>query len=232
MIDDFLDKLRDRANLISTEHITLDSDGYMYVEEQLVQGTKENQRIIDILKKYPALWAKSKFLLKKRSKKTIGSGGASIIGIPFSHGIENVIAGKPVQQSMFYIDDDVTDKGLEGRLIADYRKTGQMTKITFQLWEVLPLDLPTYYIHGIYDITSRVFEHFDGALIYMDSDTKEKMKWKFHIPSKKFEYTKLFRLDGKISTEIARELMFHYLPLEDLSREYGLYPPIKEKIRS
>ena len=227
----FLDKLRDEAGLIDTKHITLDqSNGTMYIEKEPVKGIREIEKIVNILKTHQDLWSKSKFFLEEQPKGVRCSAGASIIGVPFSKALENIIDGAMVQKSMFYIDDDLTNKGLEGRLIADYRKNTEKTEIAFQLWEILPFDLPTHFIHGIYNIEQQIFTHFDGALIFHDEETKNKMKWEAYIPPKNFDYQKLFRLDGIIPIEIAMELMYNYLPLEDLSREYGAYPPIKEDI--
>jgi len=222
--------LKDTDGLISTKYIKFDDNGLMYVEKERVKGINEITAIINILKNNPYLWSKSKFSLEPSPKGRMVCAGASIIGIPFSKALENIINGDIVQKSMFYIDDDLTNKGLEGRLIADYRKNNAKTEISFQLWEVLPLDLPTYFIHGIYNIKHQVFTHFDGALILHDKEIKDKMSWDAFIPPKNFPYKKLFRLDGKIPIESAMELMYNYLPLEDLNKEYGISPPIIEKV--
>ena len=230
---DFLNDLRDKEGLIDNKHITLDEYGAMYIKEEPVRGVRQIEKIINILKNHQDLWSKSKFSLEKQPKEIRGirgGAGAPIIGVPFSIALENIINGEVVQKSMFYIDDDLTNKGLEGRLIANYRKNTIKTEIAFQLWEVLPLDLPTYFIHGIYNIEQQIFTHFDGALIPHDEDIKKKMQWNAYIPPKVLGYQKLFRLDGIIPIKIVMELMYHYLPLEDLSREYGAFPPIKEEI--
>lgn len=223
---DFLDNFKDEQGLTSTKDIQLDEYGNMYLEEQEVESLDKINQLTEFLKNNPNLWSISKISLQL---KRIGGGGvarASIIAVPFSEGLKNVIEGKRFEKSMFYIAEDLTGKGLEGRLFAHYNR--RKFEIDFQLWETIP-NLPTYYVHGIYDLKNKIFSHFDGALIYIDEETKEDMKWNSNLPSKEYPYRKLFRLDGNISIEDARALMYFYLPLEDLNREYGVYPPIKEK---
>lgn len=48
----------------------------------------------------------------------ISRSGAPIIGIPFDIAIENIINGKRNVKSMYYIDDNLESRGLEGRLIS------------------------------------------------------------------------------------------------------------------
>jgi len=224
---DFLDNFKNKQGLISTRDIKLDEYKNMYVEEQEVESLDEIKQVVNVLKNNPDLWSISKINLQLKRKGRRGGAGASIIGVPFSEGLKNVIEGKRVEKSMFYIDDDLTGKGLEGRLLAHYNRRD--FEIDFQLWEIIPY-LPTYYVHGIYNLKNKIFSHFDGALIDIDEEIKEDMKWCYNLPSKDYGYRKLFRLDdGNISIEDAMELMYYYLPLEDLSREYGAYPPIKEE---
>ena len=227
---DFLKKFEDTQGLISTRDIQLDKYGKMYVEEQEVESLDEIQQVVDILKNNLDLWSISKIKLQLKRKCRWGGARASIIGVPFSEGLKNVIEGKRVEKSMFYIDADLTGKGLEGRLLAYYNRRD--FEIDFQLWEIIPY-LETYYIHGIYNLKDEVFSHFDGARIGIDEEMKEQMKWNFILPSteqnNEYSYTKLFRLDGNILIKDAMKLMYYYLPLEDLSQEYGAYPPIIEE---
>ncbi|CAA6811374.1 MAG: Unknown protein [uncultured Sulfurovum sp.] len=78
---DFLDKLRNHEGLIDTEHIIFDNNGYMHIEEQLVEGLDEIKSIIDILKHHPYLWSNSKFHLQKHRGRRCGA-SAPIIAIP------------------------------------------------------------------------------------------------------------------------------------------------------
>ena len=211
--------------LIDTTCIVCDNSGRMFVEQKEVECVDEIREIVTFLKQKKYLWSISKIRLQKKEFGKSRS-SAPIIGVSFLHGLHNVINGSKNEKSMFYIDGDVSDKGLEGRLIANYN--GRKDEIDFQLWEVLPLDLPTYYIHGIYNKHKKIFTHFDGALIDINEETKQKMQWKPFIPGKDFLYKKLFRLDGDISIKDAMEIMDRYLLLEDLNHEYGIYPPIKE----
>jgi len=229
---DFLDNFRNEQGLINTKDIQLNEYGNMYIEKQEVESLNEIKQVVNLLKNNPYLWSISKIDLQLKQRGRRMGARAPIIGIPFSEGLKNVIEGKRVEKSMFYIDDDVTEKGLEGRLLAHYNRRD--FEIDFQLWEIIPY-LPTYYVHGIYNLKDEIFSHFDGALIDIDNKMKEQMKWNFIFPSteqkKEYSYKKLFRLDGNISIEDAMELMYYYLPIEDLSQEYGTCPPIKEEIK-
>ena len=166
--------LKDDEGLIDTSHIKLDNNGSMFIDNIEVDSLNEAQDITSFLKSNEQLWSILKINLQKKEFGISGS-SAPIIGVPFSYGLEKVINGSSNEKSMFYIDDsDLASKGLEGTLLANYN--GRKEEIDFQLWEILPLDLPTYYIHGVYNRVSRVFTHFDGALIRIDNETKEKMK--------------------------------------------------------
>ncbi len=221
-----IESLKDDEGLIDTLHIKLDNNGRMFINTIEVDSLSQAQELTSFLKSNEQLWSILKIHLQKK-EFGVSRSSAPIIGVPFTYGLEKVINGSSNEKSMFYVDDsDLESKGLEGRLIANYN--GRKKEIDFQLWEILPYDLPTYYIHGIYNRVSKVFSHLDGALIDIDNETKEKMKWEYYIPNKEFAYQKLFKLDGKITIKDAMNMMNHYLPLEDLSREYGISPPIKE----
>ncbi len=225
---ELLEALKDNRGLIDTTHIKLDDNGNMFIRKIEVESRYEAQELTSFLKTNKQLWSISKICVQKRGFGKSRS-AAPIIGVPFTYGLEKVINGSRNEKSMFYIDDqDLVSKGIEGTLIANYN--GQKEEIDFQLWEILPFDLSTYYIHGIYNRDSKVFTHFDGALIDICNESKEKMKWEYHIPNKTFAYKKLFRLDGIITDKDAMNMMSHYLPLEELNREYGISLPIKENI--
>ncbi len=221
-----LRNLKDNEGLVDTSNIKLDSNGSMFIDKIEVESLDEIRELITFLKINKRLWSISKINLQKKEFGKSRS-SAPIIGVPFTYGLDKVIDGSKNEKSMFYIDDqDLISKGIEGTLIANYNR--RKDEIDFQLWEILPGDIRTYYVHGIYSFKDKLFSHFDGALIDLNEETKEKMKHNYFIPDKGFPYEKLFRLDGKIMKEDAIAMMNNYLPLEDLSREYGISPPIKE----
>ncbi len=222
---DFLKQYRDKDRLISSNSIQIMEDNTLFVNEVEVEAPLEIENIIDFLKEDSYLWSISKLFLEKKREGTWSRSGAQIAGVPFSKAIEEMIKGKREGYALFSLDN-FTEEGLPtGSLCAYYEKRN--TTIVFQLWEiVLPFDMPTYYIHGIYNIKSCIFLHFDGALIEIDRPTKQKMLHRPLIPSKKFDRQKLFKLDGEIPVDKAMQLMDCYLPVDQLSIEYG----IKESI--
>lgn len=73
------------------------------------------------------------------------------------------------------------------------------------------------YVHSIYDISLDKFEHFDGAIRMYDEE-KIMNRWENNInkSGKDTEYTKLFRIDGKLSLEdwkLLTTLYYHGNPL-------------------
>jgi|GEM_PF-4857690 len=213
--------------LIATSHIKTTADGNMYIGSDEVECIDEIKELGSFIRSSPNLWSIAKFNIQiKKYGKARSS--APIIGIPFDVALQSIIEGKTNIKSMYYLDDETSTKELEGRLIAYNQKKGD--EIIFQLWQVLPYDLPTYYVHGIFDLHLRMFSHFDGALIFMDEKTKSRMQWEPFIPEKKFPYMKLFRLDGQIDTEEAKDMMHFYLPINELYEEYGIHLKIKKVI--
>jgi len=100
-------------------------------------------------------------------------------------------------------------------------------EIIINLWQVFNLDIDTYYIHAIYDLESKSFQHLDGAFIQHDEESKQKLLFSKEEPSKDFYKYKVFRLDFKnsseyISIETVKELMSAFLPLDKLNEEYGI----------
>lgn len=199
-------------------------DGKKYIDDIEVDYINEIRELMNFIESKPDLL---NIALAQFEKKVYGRSrsGASIIGIPFDVAIENIINGKRNIKSMYYIDDSLENEGSEGRLISYCQENDN--ELHFQLWQILPFNLPTFYIHGIFDISNKYFTHFDGALIDHSEKIKEKMKWEPFIPEKNYPYEKLFRLDGIIMIEDAKIMMNLYLPNNELNKEYGLTPPIK-----
>ncbi len=220
----FLKEYKDEDGLISTNVIHRGNSNTLFLDGQAVETPYEIESIVEFLKSNDDLWSITKLKIQKKREGTWSSSGAPIIGVPFSKGIERIIQGKIEGYSLFSLDNYSEDGIPKGSLFAYYEKRSD--EINFQLWEiVLPFDISTYYIHGIYNLKNHLFSHFDGAMIDLDEHTKKKLLYSPYIPNKKFDYKKLFRLDGKISLDNAIKLMDCYLPIEALSLEYG----IKEK---
>lgn len=219
---------QNNEGLISTSHIKITTDGNMYIGSDEVEYIDEIKELGVFIMNSPNLWSVAKLNMQVK-KYGISRSSAPIIGIPFDVALKSIIEGKTNIKSMYYLDDNIASEGLKGRLIAYNQKKGD--EITFQLWQVLPCDLPTYYIHGIFDLHKEKFSHFDGALIFMDEKTKSRMMWEPFIPEKIFPYMKLFRLDGEIDIAEAKDMMHLYLPNNELNEEYGIHMK-REKVRT
>jgi len=218
-----LSKYIDSDGLISLKDIVISNEGLISIDDISLKSIYENSKICDYIFKNKDIFAKTsvKLLLEPKKEGKYSISAAPIIGISFQEGLKRIISGNLTLKSMFYFEDDVSEYGIEGRLIASYEKRNN--EIIFQLWEITKFDIPIFYLHGVFNIDKNRFIHFDGALILMDSETKEKMKQPYLPMSekeKKFPYQKLFRLDGEIDIPVAMALADEFLPIEELSKEF------------
>lgn len=88
----------------------------------------------------------------------------------------------------------------------------------------LGIDTDSYgcrYIHSIYDSTKKEFNHFDGA-VRMYSGDQIMSRWETNInkAGKNTEYTKLFRIDGKLGLAEWKKLCLLYYKGNPLLFEY------------
>jgi hypothetical protein len=77
------------------------------------------------------------------------------------------------------------------------------------------------YLHSIYDTSRQEFIHFDGA-IRMYTDEQILVRWETNISKagKNTDYTKLFRIDGKLELEDWKKLCILYYKGNPLLFEY------------
>lgn len=78
-----------------------------------------------------------------------------------------------------------------------------------------------HYIHGIYDLKTQSFEHFDGATRSYDEDEIQKRKDSDFVKyGRKSQYKKLFRIDGKLPLDKWKTLVTLYFQDNPLIYEY------------
>lgn len=112
-------------------------------------------------------------------------------------------------------------------------------KRQFEMEEVTDADAPTLeegtfgcrYIHSFYDPVTGLFDHFDGAVRCYDLD---QICVRLEIPINKAghhaQYTKLFRIDGRVPISKWKSLITHYLKgNEDVYRYFGVSTPFVQK---
>ena len=211
----------DEEGLISTSCIQI-KNNKMFINNIEVEEVFELKKFIQLVKTDFYIWKNLK--LKVQEKKNTCRSSAPIVNIPFDKAIELIISGKRSVSPRFRIDIEYSKDKIFGILFANFRKNNEL--IDFQLWQIYRLDdktmdIPTNYIHGIYNSKENVFIHFDGALILHDENARQEIE-KGCIPEKRYPYTKLFRLDCNIEKEIAKKMMNVYLPVEELNEEFGL----------
>ena len=78
------------------------------------------------------------------------------------------------------------------------------------------------YVHSIYDTTKSSFVHFDGAIRGYDSDLYfERIDQNMTDFGRRSEYTKLFRIDGKLELSNWKSLITNYM--QDNPLIYGIF---------
>jgi len=107
----------------------------------------------------------------------------------------------------------------------------------FELEELRENNAPTLddffgcrYIHSIYDISKETFVHFDGAIRGYDSDLYfERIDQNMTDFGRRSQYTKLFRVDGKLELKNWKSLITNYMQDNPLVYEYfGIAKPKSE----
>lgn len=98
----------------------------------------------------------------------------------------------------------------------------------FELEELRENDAPTMkdffgcrYMHSIYDTLKKTFVHFDGAIRGYDSDLYfERLDQSMTDFGRRSQYTKLFRIDGKLALNEWKSLVTNYMQGNPLIYEY------------
>jgi len=217
-----INQYEDEDGLISTQYIVI-RENKLFIDNIEVEEIFELHNLVAFIRKYPFLWENLKLKLEKKTRTVRSS--APIVNIPFDKAIDLIISGKRNLSPRFRIDIEYSKNAIFGILLANFKKVN--SQIYFQLWQIYridqnDIDIPTNYIHGIFDIQENCFIHFDGALIMHDEESRRKIEQGI-IPEKNFPYLKLFRLDCRIEKDIAKTMMAIYLPVEELNEEFGLY---------
>lgn len=108
----------------------------------------------------------------------------------------------------------------------------------FEMEEVTDADAPTLegtfgcrYLHSFYDPNTGLFDHFDGAVRCYDLDQIcERLNKPINQAGHHAQYTKLFRIDGRVPISKWKSLITHYLRgNEDVYRYFGVSTPFVTK---
>lgn len=168
-------------------------------------------------------------------------------GAKFDKDIEN-IPDHPIKlRPSFEFDSGDISFFFASAYCLDIKWTTEKNIKTFQAEEIkvesvtIQLDeikfFPVRYIHAEYDITTKTFRHFDGAIHFYtkdeyyqrrDSDLNHNSKTANQIKPKS---KKIFKINGKITVETWVDLCSHFFAHNPLAIEYfeGSYPEhIKE----
>jgi len=219
-----LEEYADDKGLIQTSLITIDDHGNFWIDGIKIQEVRELKKLVNFLQSDEELWKISR--IKVEEKIISSRSGAPIINIPFSIALHKIITNQERSIKSLFSFYEKSPNGICGSLFAkSYKSFNHAIKqfeLNFQLWEFYHLDsIPTHYIHGIYNLSTNYFTHFDGALITHDEKNLIEMQ-SGNEPNKNSPYEKLFVLNGIISTENAMTMMSSYLPIDELNIEFGI----------
>lgn len=110
-------------------------------------------------------------------------------------------------------------------------------KRQFEMEEVVDVEMPTEkgnygcrYLHSLYDPSTGVFDHFDGAIRAYDVDTIQKRRnHNLNQMGHGARYTKIFRIDGTLPINKWKSLITHYLrDNQDVYRYFKIDVPFKD----
>ncbi|MBD1398804.1 hypothetical protein H9Q13_16650 [Pontibacter sp. JH31] len=88
------------------------------------------------------------------------------------------------------------------------------------------------YIHSIYLKDTFYFDHFDGAVrMYEEDQMLQRLEQPINKAGKNTDYTKLFRIDGKLSISTWKSLTTHYFQDNPLLYEYFGHKEEYRKLR-
>jgi len=215
-------KIEDSDGLIATSEITMYQNSMLLENEEVIE-VMELTNLVSYIKANDYLWKNLKLKLEK--KKNISRSSAPIINISFDKAIEIIISKKqnPVSPR-FRLDLEYSKSSICGTLFANFRKNGD--EINFELWQIYHLNkedinIPTNYIHGIFNIEQDKFIHFDGALIIHTENDRQLIQ-QGQIPPKRAPYCKLFRFDCNLNKDLVKQMMSIYLPIEELNEEFDI----------
>lgn len=139
-------------------------------------------------------------------------------------------------------DDDITNikPGLTKHNCSDFERSYYEVSSTefywknndqlkeFELEELREENAPTLedffgcrYVHSIYDISKKTFVHFDGAVRGYSSDLYfDRIEQNMTEFGRRSDYTKLFRIDGKLDIKDWKNLITKYMQGNPLIYEY------------
>lgn len=220
MLKEKLKKFKTKEGLISTKNISFDNE-IMMIDNIEVEEIFELRQLVNYLKENQKLWNITFLLIQE--KTYISRSSAPLINITFDKALDIILKeSKLKNESLFRIDKEYSQNQIGGTLFACFER--KKLEIHFQLWQIYHInnehiDVPTHFIHGIFDIDKLYFTHFDGALIEHSKKYRDIIE-SGKIPPKTGNYSKIFRLDGKIDIKQAKEMMSIYLPFNELTNEF------------
>ena len=101
-----------------------------------------------------------------------------------------------------------------------WQKKDNGTYYQFEMEEVVDRSAPTMgddifacrYLHALYDIANKEFNHFDGAIrVYDYEKIVNRLEKPINQNGHNADYTKIFRMDGRISIDLWKGLITQYL---------------------
>lgn len=124
-----------------------------------------------------------------------------------------------------------------------WQKKDDGKQYQFEMEEVTDVEAPTLekdtygcrYLHALYDLNSKEFNHFDGAIRCYDLEKIiERIDTPMNQMGHQAEYTKIFRIDGQIPLDLWKAFITQYLCSNHSVYDYFDIPrpfPKQEKVK-
>lgn len=210
------DDVFDKDGLVYSGRIAV-TDGRFYCRNEEVFVAPECRGVTEYLLADGHLWEIARVRLNRAD---IRQKRAPIIGVSFSEALKKALSCHgALQKSMFQLPDWTTYKGkaVVATLVAHTSEA--LSSLEFQAWQFLDVSDETFYIHAMIDKGRSFVSHIDAATMNLTQSERDEIAMHGN-KIKGLQYTKHFRLDGRISIAAAENLMNLYFPVQPLTREF------------
>lgn len=194
-----------------------DAGGRLYCGDEEVYVAPECRGVTDFLLADRALWQVGRIRINRAD---IRMKRAPIIGVPFAQALTVALSsGGKLQKSLFQVPEWNRYKGkaVVATLLAHTKEHGSF--LEFEAWQFLDISDETFYVHAQIDKSLSFVLHIDAATQLHTAQERQRIA----ANGERIEgqqYTKHFRLDGKLPIAAAENLMDLFFPAQPLTREF------------
>jgi hypothetical protein len=211
-----LDDALDKDGLTFCQQL-YEVNGRIFCGDEEVFAAPECRGVTEYLASDSALWQAARIRVNRvevRQKR------APIIGVPFGNALTKSLSSHgALQKSLFQVPDWTRYKGraVIATLLAHTKQAASF--IEFQAWQFLDISDETFYVHAHIDKNLSFVSHIDAATQLHTTEERQQISCRGERIDGK-QYTKHFRLDGRLSVSVAEDLLNLYFPVQPLTEEF------------